>query len=122
MFLTKRIKISTLNLIQYSHYPYVSEAFLCSDLIFASRFRFTYIVFLGDRIRFAFASILSKKRWQFVPKITTLSDTYRGKNFGVLISRKKFRRGNISSPRGIFITFPRLKFQIRHFPPTKFTI
>ena len=37
-----------------------------------------------------------------------------------------FRRGKISSLLGIFVTFPstfpRPKFQIRHFSPTKFTI
>ena len=35
------------------------------------------------------------------------------KNVGVL-----FSRGKISSPRGIIVTFPRPKFQIRHFSPT----
>ena len=44
---------------------------------------------------------------------------YRGKIselVGVLI-----RRGKISSSRGIFVTFPRPKFQIRHFPPIFFS-
>ena len=45
---------------------------------------------------------------------------YRGKNVGDLFHWVFFRRGKISSLRGIFVTFPRPKFQIRHFSPTKF--
>ena len=60
-----------------------------------------------------FFAFVNNKNKQWLP--------LSGKTVGVLFSRGLNSSGKISSPRGIFVTFPRPKFKIRHFSPTKFT-